>query len=196
VSSAPFTSGLAEELADELLSRFERYVQIDTQSRRDRQSSPSTAGQLDLGRLLVEELRQEGLEDAELDENGYVMATLPASGDPGHWSGPAIGLIAHLDTSPDAPGAGAEALVHRSYAGQVISLPRAGTRLDPASMPELSAKLGHDIVSASGDTLLGADDKAGVAAIMTAVAHLARRPDLARPRLRIAFTPDEELGAG
>ena len=195
MSTAPFTSALAEELADELLSRFERYARIGTQSRRDRESSPSTPGQLELGRLLVEELRGEGLDDAELNGDGYVMATLPASA-LAEWSGPAIGLIAHLDTSPDAPGAGVEPLVHRGYEGQVISLPRAGTRLDPATMPELSAKRGHDIVTASGDTLLGADDKAGVAAIMTAVAHLARNPDLPRPRLRIGFTPDEEIGEG
>src|SRR5205807_814684 len=103
---------------------------------------------------------------------------------------------AHMDTSPDAPGGGVEPIVHRAYDGGTIALPREATVLDPAAMPELTSKVGHDIVSASGDTLLGADDKAGVAAIMTAVAHLARRPDLARPRLRIAFTPDEEIGEG
>ncbi len=107
-----------------------------------------------------------------------------------------MGLVAHLDTSPDAPGHGVEPLVHRSYDGGVLTLPRSGTRLDPAQMPELARKVGHDIVTGSGDTLLGADDKAGVAAIVAAVAHLAAHPELPRPTLRIAFTPDEEIGEG
>jgi tripeptide aminopeptidase len=107
-----------------------------------------------------------------------------------------IGLIAHLDTSPDAPGRGVEPIVHRAYDGSAIELPRGGTRLDPVSMPELAAKLGHDIVTASGDTLLGADDKAGMAEIMASVAHLAAHPDLPRPTIRVAFTPDEEIGEG
>jgi tripeptide aminopeptidase len=190
-----FTSPLAEELAPGLLERFQRYVQIDTQSERDRTSSPSTPGQLKLARRLVDELRQAGLDDAQLDDNGYVMARLEGSGPAGP-QGPAIGLIAHLDTSPDAPGQGVTPLVHPAYDGGVIELPRGGTRLDPASMPELATRRGHDIVTASGDTLLGADDKVGVAAIMTAVTHLAAHPELPRPRLRIAFTPDEEIGEG
>ncbi len=107
-----------------------------------------------------------------------------------------IGLIAHVDTSPDAPGHGVEPIVHREYDGGVLELPCDGTRLDPASMPELATKVGHDIVTSSGDTLLGADDKAGVAEIMSAVAHLAAHPELPRPTLRIAFTPDEEIGEG
>jgi tripeptide aminopeptidase len=172
-------------------------VQIDTQSRRERRSSPSTPGQLELAKLLVAELHAAGLEDAELDANGYVIATLPAGGDgAGARDAPVIGLIAHLDTSPDAPGSGVAPLVHREYDGSVLELPRAGTRLDPSTMPELAGKLGHDIVTASGDTLLGADDKAGVAEIMAAVAHLAAHPELPRPTLRIAFTPDEEIGHG
>jgi tripeptide aminopeptidase len=107
-----------------------------------------------------------------------------------------IGLIAHMDTSPDAPGEGVEPIVHREYDGGVLSLPRAGTVLDPARMPELTGKVGHDVVTTSGDTLLGADDKAGVAEIMAAVAHLAAHPELPRPTLRVAFTPDEEIGEG
>jgi tripeptide aminopeptidase len=193
MASAPYTSPLAQALAPDLLSRFERYVQIDTQSRRDRTGSPSTPGQLELGRVLVAECTDAGLSEARLDENGYVTATLPA---PNGSGGPVIGLIAHLDTSPDAPGAGVQPIVHRAYEGGVLELPRAGTRLDPASMPELVTKRGHDIVTASGDTLLGADDKAGVAAIMAAVAHLAAHPELPRPTLKIAFTPDEEIGEG
>ncbi|MDQ6817814.1 MAG: peptidase T [Actinomycetota bacterium] len=191
--SAPYTSPLAETLAPELLERFLRYVRIDTQSRRDRSASPSTPGQLELGRLLVDELHEAAVSDAELDEHGYVMATLPGSEGAGDL---AVGLIAHLDTSPDVPGRGVEPLVHRGYGGGVIELPHAGTRLDPATMPELRGKGGHDLVTSSGDTLLGADDKAGVAEIMTAVAYLAGHPQLPRPRLRICFTPDEEIGEG
>ena len=191
-----YTSPLAEQLAPELLERFERYVRIDTQSSRDGERSPSTPSQLELGRLLVAELQGAGLDDAEIDANGYVTATLPADGAGG--APPdrlAIGLIAHLDTMPDAPGGRVEPLVHRAYDGATIALPRGGTVLDPAAMPELASKVGHDIVTASGDTLLGADDKAGVAAIMAAVAHLAAHPELPRITLKICFTPDEEIGA-
>ncbi|HEX3804157.1 MAG TPA: peptidase T [Solirubrobacteraceae bacterium] len=189
---AAFTSPLAETVAADLLDRFTRYVQIDTQSRVDRERSPSTPGQLDLSRMLVEELHAIGLADAALDEHGYVYASLPGTVP----DTPVIGLIAHVDTSPDAPGAGVKPLVHRDYDGGVIELPLCGTRLDPATMPELESKRGHDIVTSSGDTLLGADDKAGVAAIVSAVAHLAAHPELPRPTLRIAFTPDEETGQG
>jgi len=191
--AAPYTSPLAEVLASDVLGRFLRYVRIDTQSSRERTRCPSTPGQLELGRLLVAELRDAGLDDATLDENGYVMATLPPADGPGAAT---IGLIAHLDTTTDAPGAGVEPIVHRAYDGGVIVLPREGTRLDPAAMPELAPKVGHDIVTGSGDTLLGADDKAGVAAIMTALAHLASHPELPRPSLRVGFTPDEEIGEG
>src|SRR4051794_38664137 len=191
--AAPYTSPLAEELAPGLLDRFTRYVRIDTQSTRDRERSPSTPGQLDLQRVLVEELRAAGLEDAELDDNGYVVATLEATVD---GPAPVIGLVAHVDTSPDARGAGVEPLVHRDYDGGRIELPRQGTVLDPADMPELTAKAGHDVVTSSGDTLLGADDKSGVAEIMTAVAYLAAHPELPRPTLRVCFTPDEEIGEG
>jgi tripeptide aminopeptidase len=192
VSGAPYTSDLAEALAPAMLDRFQRYVRIDTQSRRDRESSPSTPGQLELARLLVAELSDAGLSDADLDDNGYVTATLESS----DGSGPVIGLIAHMDTSPDAPGHGVEPLVHRSYDGGVIELPRGGTQLDPQAMPELEPKRGHDIVTSSGDTLLGADDKAGVAEIMTGVAYLAAHPELPRPTLKVGFTPDEEIGQG
>ncbi len=189
---APYSSPLAESLAPALLERFVRYCRIDTQSARGRTRSPSTPKQLDLARLLVDELHAAGLDDAALDANGYVTATLPATVD----DAPVIGLIAHVDTSPDAPGAGVEPLVHRDYDGAAIRLPEGGTILDPAEMPALTAKAGHDLVTSSGDTLLGADDKAGVAEIMTAVAHLAAHPELPRPTLRVGFTPDEEIGEG
>jgi tripeptide aminopeptidase len=190
--SATYTSELAETLAPDLLRRFERYVRIDTQSARERAQSPSTPGQLDLGKVLVQELIDAGLGDAALDENGYVTATLPGTAG----NGTVIGLVAHMDTSPDASGTGVEPIVHRDYDGGVIQLPHNGTRLDPEAIPELTAKLGHDIVTSSGNTLLGADDKAGVAEIMAAVAHLAAHPELPRPTLRISFTPDEEIGEG
>jgi tripeptide aminopeptidase len=191
--TANFTSELAASLADDVLARFLRYVRVDTQAARDRSGSPSTPGQLDLSRMLVEELMAIGLEDASLDENGYTMATLPSTAGSG---APVVGLIAHVDTSPDAPGAGVEPIVHRAYSGGVIELPREGTVLDPESMRGLGEKAGHDIVTSSGDTLLGADDKAGVAEIMAALGHLAAHPELPRPTLRVCFTPDEEVGAG
>jgi tripeptide aminopeptidase len=191
--TAPFTSPLAESLADGLLERFVRYARVDTQAARGRTGSPSTPGQLELSRMLVDELVALGAADASLDENGYVMATLPSTVGP---DAPVVGLIAHVDTSPDAPGAGVEPIVHRGYDGGVISLPRSGTVLDPASMRGLPGRAGHDIVTSSGDTLLGADDKAGVAEIMAALAWMSAHPDLPRPTLRICFTPDEEVGAG
>jgi tripeptide aminopeptidase len=190
--SAPFTSELAQALGPGLLERFIRYAAIDTQSRVDRERSPSTPGQLALSRQLVGELREIGLVDADLDEHGYVYATLPGTVS----AAPVIGLIAHVDTSPDSPASGVKPIVHRAYGGGVIELPQGGTRLDPATIPALAGMIGHDLVTSSGNTLLGADDKAGVAAIMAAVAYLAEHPELPRPTLRVAFTPDEEIGHG
>ncbi len=191
-TTAPYTSELAATLAPDVLERLLRYVRIDTQSDRAHAQSPSTPGQLELGRLLVDELLAIGLADAAQDANGFVTATL-AGNVPG---APVIGLLAHLDTSPDESGKGVEPLVHRAYDGGVIALPRRDTLLDPERMPELSAKVGHDIVSTSGDTLLGADDKAGMAEVMAAVAYLAAHPEFPRPTIRVAFTPDEEIGKG
>jgi tripeptide aminopeptidase len=192
---ASYTSPLAEALAPGLLERFDRYVRIETQSTRDRTQSPSTPGQRELAAVLAQELREIGLDDAAVDEHGYVTATLPGGGG-GDDEGTVIGLVAHVDTSPDAPGAGVVPIVHRDYDGTPISLPRNGTVLDPATEPHLASRAGHDIVTASGDTLLGADDKAGVAEIMTAVAHLHAHPELPRPTIRVCFTPDEEIGEG
>jgi tripeptide aminopeptidase len=189
---AHFTSDLAAELAPGLLERFVRYARVDTQAAREHDGAPSTPGQLELGRMLVGELRAVGLQDAAQDESGHVTATLPPTV-PG---APVVGLLAHVDTSPDAPGAGVEPIVHRDWDGSPIVLPRGGTVLDPASMPELAGRAGHDIVTSSGDTLLGADDKAGVAAVVSAVAHLIAHPELPRPTLRVGFTTDEEIGEG
>ncbi len=187
----PFTSPLASELAPGLLERFLRYARVDTQSSRESATRPSTPGQLDLARLLAGELREIGLQ-VRLAETGFVYATLPAT----VADADVIGLSAHVDVSPDAPGTGVEPVVHRDYDGGVIALPRGGTTLDPERMPALCACVGHDLVTSSGDTLLGADDKAGIAEIVTAVAHLAAHPELPRPELRVAFGPDEEIGAG
>jgi tripeptide aminopeptidase len=192
IASAPYTSELAEALAPDVLARLLRYVRIDTQSDRAHAQSPSTPGQLELARLLVAELLEIGLADAALDANGFVTATLPGN----VADATVIGLLAHLDTTPDESGAGVEPLVHRGYDGGVIELPRRGTVLDPARMPELSPKVGHDIVTSSGDTLLGADDKAGMAEVMAAVAYLAAHPELPRAAVRVGFTPDEEIGKG
>ena len=191
---AHFTSPLAEALAPGLLARLDRYVRIGTQSARDRTQSPSTPGQLELARMLARELAEIGLADAGVDVNGYVTATQPAAG--GGDPDVVIGLVAHLDTSPDARGDGVVPIVHRDYDGREIALPRDGTTLDPATEPHLASRAGHDIITGSGDTLLGADDKAGVAEIMTAVAHLQAHPELPRPTIRICFTPDEEIGQG
>jgi tripeptide aminopeptidase len=187
-----YSSPLAEELAPQVLERFLRYVRVDTQSRRGRTDCPSTPGQLELGRMLVGELEEIGLADVSQDANGYVTATL--EGDVA--GAPAIGLLAHLDTSPDESGAGVEPLVHRAYDGGTIALPRRGTVLEPVHMPELVGKVGHDLVTSSGDTLLGADDKAGMAEVMAAVSHLAAHPELPRATVRVGFTPDEEIGEG
>src|SRR5918994_7076632 len=135
--TAPYTSELAEALADDVLDRLLRYVRIDTQSDPAHAQSPSTPGQLDLARLLVDELHGLGLDDAAIDANGFVMATLPGTVE----GAPTIGLLAHVDTSPDESGAGVEPLVHRDYDAGVIPLPRRGTVLDPERMPELSSKI-------------------------------------------------------
>ena len=187
-----YAGPLAEALGEELLERFLRYVAIDTQSAVDSSTYPSTEKQLDLSRILVDELQALGLEDAELTEPGYVFATLPGSVS----EAPTVGLIAHVDTTPDTPGTGVRPIVHRAWAGETIRLPGDPSQiLDPAEMPALADKLGQDLVTSDGTTLLGADDKAGVAAIMTAVAQLVR-DDAPRASARIAFTVDEEVGKG
>ncbi len=187
-------NAVARELEADVLDRFLRYVRIDTQSAYGSTTYPSTAKQLDLGRLLVDELRELGLGDAELTEHGYVFATLPAVDAEG---APTVGLIAHVDTSPDAPGAGVEPHVWRDYDGGELVLPRDPRQvLSPATSALLGDRVGHDIVTSDGTTLLGADDKAGVAEIMGALAYLVAHPELPRARVRVAFTVDEEVGHG
>jgi tripeptide aminopeptidase len=182
---------LAAELAADVLDRFLRYVRIDTQSAHGVTTSPSTEKQLDLARLLRDELEEIGLEDVRLDEFGYVYGSLP-----GVESAPAIGLIAHMDTSPDVTATGVDPQVHEGYDGGVIELPNEGVVLDPEELPLLQKKVGHDIVTGDGTTLLGADDKAGVAEITAAVAYLKAHPELEHAPIRVCFTVDEEVAGG
>ena len=189
---AGFASPLAEELASEVLERFLRYVRVDTQAAYRTARRPSTEKQLELSRMLVEELRDLGLEDARLTEGAAVFAGLP-----GVDGAPVVGLIAHVDTTPDVLGAGVKPLVHQGWAGGPIVLPGDERQvLDPEKLPELAERVGHDIVTSDGTTLLGADDKAGIAEIMAAVAYLVRHPERPRPPIRVAFTVDEEVGRG
>ena len=183
-------------------ARFCRYVRIDTTSDPDSDTTPSTERQKDLGRLLVDELTALGVA-AELADTGVVYGVLPA---PVPTDAPPVGLVAHLDTSPDAPGANVRPLVHPGYAGGRVALPAApDLDLSPASSPALATVTGHDLLTSDGSTLLGSDDKAGVAVIMALVDHLVRAEEdarrrgeapTARPELRLLFTPDEEIGRG
>jgi tripeptide aminopeptidase len=188
-----YTGALAEALAPDVLERFQRYVRIDTQADPTSATVPSSAKQLDLSRLLVEELREAGLSDVELSDHGIVYATLPGTAP----AAPTVGLIAHVDTSFDAPASSVRPIVHARWDGAPIVLPGDTSQvLDPAEHPALAARIGHDLVTSDGTTLLGADDKAGVAEIMAAVAHLARTDGLPRATIRVAFTVDEEIGRG
>ena len=172
--------------------RFLRYVQIDTQSDAESAATPSTEKQKDLSRLLEAELREAGLDDVRLDDWGYVYATIPALG--AGPNVPRIGLLAHVDTSPDEPGA-AVPMVHFDYDGGIIHLPIGGIRLDPAERPELLNHVGHDLITGNGTSLLGSDDKAGVAVLMQLAEELASS-NAPRPELRLCFTVDEEIGRG
>jgi tripeptide aminopeptidase len=189
---APFASPLAEQLAGDVLERFLRYVRVDTQGAYRTVARPSTEKQLDLSRLLVEELRELGLTDAELNEGHTVFATLPGTVD-----APVVGLIAHVDTTPDVVGANVSPIVHEAWGGDPIVLPGDPRQvLDPAVLPALAARVGHDLVTSDGTTLLGADDKAGIAEIMAAVGRLAGNGEGSRAPIRVAFTVDEEVGRG
>ena len=177
------------------LQRFLRYVTFDTRSDEQSSTVPSTPGQLVLLRTLVTELVALGLADAEMDEHGYVMATIPATA--GCEEAPVIGFLAHVDTSPEMPGHDVKPIVHRQYDGRDLVLPDdSGAVLRASESPALLAQMGHDIVTASGLTLLGADDKAGVAEIVAAAEWLMLHPEIRHGRIRIAFTPDEEIGRG
>lgn len=174
--------------------RFLRYVQIDTQSDPHATSFPSNTKQLDLSRLLAQELQAMGVADAAMDEWGYVMATIPATS-PKNF--PVICFCAHVDTAPDCPGANVKPIVHRNYQGQDLILPDDPSQVIRMSdYPYLAEKLGEDIITASGTTLLGADDKAGVAIIMDFANFLIASPSIEHGPVRLLFTPDEEVGRG
>lgn len=175
--------------------RFLRYVTIDTQSDPESPTCPSTEKQKNLGRVLVQELLNLGIADAHLDEHGYVYATIPANTDKPNV--PVICFCSHMDTSPDCSGEGVKPIIHRNYQGQDLVLPDDNTQvLKSQNHPELRNQLGNDIITASGTTLLGADNKAGVAEIMDACYQLINHPEIKHGTIKILFTPDEEIGRG
>jgi tripeptide aminopeptidase len=176
----------------ELTDRLVRYTAISTQSDIDSPSQPSTAVQLDLSRMLVAELEEIGAADVQLTDYGAVLATIPGTAE-----GPTLGFLAHVDTAPQFNATGVKPRVIKRYNGGDITYPDApGLVLSPEEHPYLAEKVGHDLITASGTTLLGADDKAGVAILMTAMRHLIANPDIPHGPIRIAFTPDEEIGRG
>ena len=178
----------------ELEQRLVRYTSIDTQSDEASTSVPTTECQYDLLRLLLDELKSIGAQDVQLTDYGAVLATIPATA---VTSAPTIAFLAHVDTAPQFHATGVKPIVHRGYDGGEIVLPDASdVRLSPAKFPYLGKKIGDDIITASGTTLLGADDKAGVAIVMTMAKHLLANRDLPHGTIRIAFTPDEEVGRG
>jgi tripeptide aminopeptidase len=182
-----------------LLQRFVRYVKIDTQSDENASGSPSTEKQKDLARLLVGELVALGCADAAMAASGHVMATLPSNlpaGHPACGKVPVLGFLAHLDTYHGTPGAGVKPQIVENYAGGDIALPATGATIAMAAHSNLNRCIGHTLIHTDGTTLLGADDKAGIAEIMTMLAWLGRHPDLQHGPLRIALTPDEEVGRG
>jgi tripeptide aminopeptidase len=183
---------LAAQLAEDAAARLFRYVQIDTQSDEDSETYPSTEKQLDLLRLLLDELRRAGLDDAQMDEHGYVTATIPAT-----VSGeiPTIAFFAHVDTAREVTGANVRPQRIR-YEGGEIRLGSSGNVIRPEESPQLAAHVGHELITTDGTTLLGADDKAGVAEIMAAAAYLAAHPKVPHGTIKIAFNPDEEVGRG
>jgi tripeptide aminopeptidase len=181
----------------ELLERFLRYVKIDTESDDESTSYPSTEKQKDLGRLLVDELKALGVGDAVLTESGHVLGTVPTNL-PDGFAGkvPVLGFLAHLDTYPGTSGKDVRPQVIDSYAGGDITLPATGAVIPLASNPALADCVGHTLIHTDGTTLLGADDKAGIAELMTMLDWLRRHPEFRHGKLRLAFTPDEEIGRG
>lgn len=185
---------IAVEIRGELVDRFVRYVQTDTQSAEGAETYPSTSGQLVLLATLARELEAMGLTDVKQSTYGYVLATIPASR--GLEDVPTIALVAHVDTSPDLSGRDVRPQLVEGYDGGDIALGSSGYVLSPRDFPELARFVGHDLLTTDGTTLLGADDKAGVAEIMTLASYLMRHPEHPHGRIRIIFTPDEEIGRG
>lgn len=181
-------------MKDELIKRFTTYVKIDTQSNEDSQTCPSTPEQWDLLNLLVDELKEIGMEEVTIDENGYVFATLPANTNK---QVPTIGFLAHVDTATDFTGKNVKPQIVENYdGGDVILNKELGIVLSPEAFPSLKNYKGQTLITTDGTTLLGADDKAGVAEIMTAMNYLIQHPEIKHGKIRVAFTPDEEIGRG
>ena len=174
--------------------RFVRYAKIDTQSDPESINCPSTEKQKDLSRILVKELKEMGIKDAELDEHGYVYATIESNSEK---MVPVICFCSHVDTSPDCSGTNVNPIIHKNYAGQDIILPNdKSQKINFIEHPALANQIGNDIITADGNTLFGADNKAGVAEIMDAANYLMLHPDVKHGKIRILFTPDEEIGRG
>jgi tripeptide aminopeptidase len=181
-------------MEQKVLEKFLRYINIDTQSAEESTSFPSTAKQLNLAKILVEELKSFGIADAAIDEYGYIMATLPANIEKDI---PVIGFLAHMDTSPDMPGENVNPQFIKNYDGSdVVINKEKGLILSTKEFPELKDYIGNTIITTDGNTLLGADDKAGIAEIMTAVEYLCQNPQIKHGTIKIGFTPDEEVGRG
>ncbi|MDR0824732.1 MAG: peptidase T [Prevotella sp.] len=177
-----------------VVDRFLKYVKFDTESNTETGTTPSTPGQMVLARELEKELYEMGLEDISLDDKGYIMATLPANTDK---KNPTIGFVAHMDTSPDLTGKDVNPRIVKNYDGKDIVLSQElNVILSPVDFPEMSDYKGQDLIVTDGKTLLGADDKAGIAEILTAVQYLKDHPEIKHGKIRIGFTPDEEIGAG
>ncbi|MEG7380686.1 peptidase T [Bacillus subtilis] len=181
-------------MKEEIIERFTTYVKVDTQSDESVDTCPSTPGQLTLGNMLVDELKSIGMQDAAIDENGYVMATLPSNTEK---DVPTIGFLAHVDTATDFTGKNVNPQIVESYDGKDIVLnEKLQVILSPDQYPELSGYKGHTLITTDGTTLLGADNKAGIAEIMTAMDYLIKHPEIKHGPIRVAFTPDEEIGRG
>ncbi|WP_079505586.1 peptidase T [Mesobacillus jeotgali] len=181
-------------MKNEIIERFTSYVKIDTQSNEISETTPSTDGQLTLANMLVDELKTIGMSEVTIDANGYVMATLPANTDK---EVPTIGFLAHVDTATDFTGKNVNPQVVENFDGsQIILNEEQNIILSPADFPELPQYKGHTLITTDGTTLLGADNKAGIAEIMTAMDYLIKNPEIKHGKIRVAFTPDEEIGRG
>lgn len=178
---------------EKLVERFLNYVTFDTKSDPSNQQCPSSPGQITFAEALKSELIALELTDVSLDENGYLMAKLPSNVD---YAVPAIGFVAHMDTAPDASGANVKPQVIKDYQGGTIELGTSGESLNPSQYPDLDALHGHDLITTDGTTLLGADNKAGIAEIISAIAYLKSNPEIKHGDICIGFTPDEEIGRG
>jgi tripeptide aminopeptidase len=181
-------------LKQEIIDRFTSYVKVDTQSDASSESTPSTPGQLTLASMLVEELKQIGMEEVTIDDNGYVMASLPSNTEK---DVPVIGFLAHVDTATDFTGTNVKPQIVENYDGDTIILNKdLHIELSPKDFPSLKDYKGHTLITTDGTTLLGADNKAGIAEIMTAMKYLIEQPEIKHGKIRVAFTPDEEIGRG